>query len=89
MPVSPALQKYFDAKKPKKDDTQKKLAAIAEQIDPAFMLSFDVFRDKILGIVDDYPESESLVWEELEELQEQLESSQRKHDMKKMAAFLQ
>lgn len=57
MPVSTGLQKYFDKKRGKKDDTQAKLDAISSQIDPAFMKSFSTFHDKIMGIMDENPEA--------------------------------
>lgn len=83
MPVSAGLQKYFDSRRGKKDDTQSRLDAIAGQIDPAFSQSFLDFRDKILGIIEEHPEETNLVSEELEVLDTQLQKQRRVHNLKK------
>ena len=88
MPVSSGLQKYFDSKKPKKGDMQQKFASLAGQIDPAFMQSFEAFHDKIMNIVEENPEAESLVSEELGELDEQMKTAGRKHNLRKAEAII-
>ncbi len=89
MVVSSGLQKYFDtSKKWKKDDTQAKLDAIASQIDPAFAASFDCFKTRILGIVEETPEANTMVLGELNELDENLKTSRRKHNLKKAVAIM-
>ncbi len=65
MPVSSGLQQYFDKKRSKKQ-VQQKLDDIAGQIDPAFLASFEQFRTKVLDIVDDTPEAENVVSEEID-----------------------
>lgn len=89
MPVSTGLQKYFDSKRSKKGDMQQKFAAISQQIDPAFMKSFEVFHDKIMGIVEENPEASEMLWEELSELDMELQNSNRTHDLKKAAAIIE
>lgn len=88
MPVSSGLQKYFDSQKKKKWDMQKKLDSLAEQIHPAFQESFEKFHEKIMGIVEQDPQAESFIWEELESLESQLQESNRKHDLKKAASII-
>lgn len=89
MVVSAGLQKYFDrSKKWKKDDTGAKLDAIASQIDPAFSMSFNVFRERILEIVDETPEASEMVMAELGDLDENLKTSRRRHNLKKAEAII-
>lgn len=83
MPVSAGLQKYFDSRRGKKDETQARLDAIAGQIDPVFSQSFLDFRSKILSIIDEYPEENEIVQEELEELDTKLQMRKRGHNLQK------
>ena len=48
MPVSSGLQKYFDSQRSKKGNMQQKFAALADQIDPAFMQSLKHFMIELL-----------------------------------------
>lgn len=88
MPVSAGLQKYFDSRRGKKDDTHSRLAAIAGQIDPAFSASFSNFREQILGIIEEHPEEAALVCEELDELDQELQTRRQKHDLKKAKVLI-
>ena len=83
MAVSAGLQKYFDSRRGKKDDTQSRLDALAGQIDPAFMHSFLDFRNKILGIIEEHPEDTPAILEEIDELDHALQTRKRVHDLKK------
>jgi hypothetical protein len=83
MPVSAGLQKYFDSRRGKKDETQARLDAIAGQIDPAFSQSFLDFRNKILGIIDNHPEESDMIHEELHDLTQKLQTHKRVHNLKK------
>ena len=89
MVVSDGLQKYFDAsQKWKRDDTDRKLKAMERDIDPAFAISFQSFRSRILEIVDETPEASDMVMGELWDLDEKLKTSRRRHNLKKAAAIL-
>ncbi|MDA9129279.1 hypothetical protein N9J72_02275 [Candidatus Gracilibacteria bacterium] len=89
MAVSAGLQKYFDkAKKGKKDDTRKSLDRIYEQVDPEFALSFTSFRTRVLDIVEETPEAESMVLGELGELNTKIQNSNRRHSLRKAAAMI-
>ncbi len=90
MPVSSGLQKYFDSqyKKKSKGEMGQKFEDLAWQIDPAFMQSFEAFHDKLLDIVDENPQAEEMVVEEISNLDMKLKNSGRKHDMKKAAAII-
>ena len=90
MPVSSGLQKYFDSQQKKKSqgDMKDKLQKLAESVDPAFMKSFDAFHDRILDIVDETPESEDMLRQELNELDTNIRNSRRVHDMKKASAVI-
>lgn len=88
MVVSSGLQKYFDSQRKKKGGSIKdKLAKIESQIDPEFLRSFQVFHDRILDIVDD-EESESIAEEELDSLEVELKTANRKHQLQKAKAIL-
>lgn len=90
MVVSAGLQKYFDqSKKRKKDDTKKSLDRIYDQIDPAFALSFEAFRERVLDIVEETPEAESMVLGELGELNTKIQTSNRRHSLRKAAAIIE
>lgn len=71
MPVSSGLEKYFDktrkkkAKKDDKADIRGKLCSVESQIDPAFSMSFQSFKERILEIVDETPEATCMVEGEL------------------------
>ena len=90
MPVSSGLQKYFDSqyKKKSKGDFQKKIEDLSVSIDPAFMQSFEMFHEKIMGIMDENPDAWSMIEEEIEDLDIKLKNTQRVHDMKKAAAIV-
>lgn len=90
MPVSSGLQKYFDSqqKKKSKGDMKKKFQDLATSVDPAFMASFEAFHDRILDIVDDCPEAEHMLNEEISELDMQLQKSNRVHNMKKASTVI-
>lgn len=88
MPVSSGLQKYFDSRKPKKSDMDEKFASLAGQIDPAFMQSFEAFHDKIMNIVDENPEAEDMLTEELSGLEDKLERSNRRHNLRKAESII-
>ena len=83
MPVSAGLQKYFDSRRGKKATTQARLDSIATQIDPVFAQSFYEFRQKLLGIIDEFPEETTMIDEELQELDTKLETRKRVHNLKK------
>ena len=89
MPVSSGLQKYFDSQRSKKGNMQQKFAALADQIDPAFMQSFEAFHDRIIGIVEDNPDAVDMVSEELDELDIKLHSAKRTHNLKKAATVIE
>lgn len=91
MPVSSGLQKYFDSqqKKKSKGDMKKKFQDLAWNVDPEFLASFEAFHDRILDIVEDNPESEEMVGEELWGLDMKVKNSKRTHDMKKAAAVIE
>ena len=88
MVVSAGLQKYFDSRRGKKDDTQARLDALAGQIDPAFAQSFLDFRAKILGIIEEHPEETPAILEEIEELDHSLQTRKRVHNLKKAQVML-
>ncbi len=88
MPVSSGLQKYFDSRRGKKDETKAKLDSIARQIDPAFSQSFQDFHDKIMGIIEQHPEDENVVREELEELDLKLQTRKRVHNLKRASTII-
>jgi len=88
MAVSSGLQKYFDSQRKKKGDMDDKLTALASQIDPAFMQSFIGFHDRILDIVEENPELEDSIEEEIMELDKNLQNSKRKHNLKKAATIV-
>lgn len=88
MPVSSGLQKYFDSKKPKKGDMEDKFASLKGQIDPAFMKSFEAFHDKIMDIVEEVPEAEEIIGEELEQLDAKLSNENRRHNLKKAKSII-
>lgn len=89
MPVSSGLQKYFDSQKKKKGDIKKTLDSLKGQIDPAFLQSFESFNERILWIVEDNPEVEDIVEEELWSLSEEFSKRKRVHNMKKAAAMIE
>ncbi len=89
MPVSAGLQKYFDSRRGKKDDTQARLDSMANQIDPAFMDSFRDFREKILGIIDENPQEIDMIEEELDSLGTQLQHHGRVHNLKKANSIIE
>lgn len=88
MPVSSGLQKYFDSQKKKKGDMQDSLAKLKGQIDPAFLQSFEAFHDRILNIVDENPQAEEIVANELEDLSHNLGERKRVHQTKKAAKII-
>lgn len=90
MPVSSGLQKYFDSKQKKKSqgDMKKKLQDIAQNIDPAFMQSFEAFHDRIMDIVEENPDIQAVVEEEVVNLDLRVKNSNRKHNMKKAASII-
>jgi hypothetical protein len=90
MPVSSGLQKYFDSQQKKKSqgDVKKKFQDLASQVDPAFMASFESFHDRILDIVDENPEAQDMVIEEIGELDMKLQNSNRVHNMKKASSII-
>lgn len=89
MPVSSGLQKYFDSQRKKKGDMQDKLEKLAWHIDPAFLKSFEEFHDKIMEIVEDNPEGEGIVSQELDGLDVKLQNSRRTHNLKKAASIIE
>jgi len=88
MVVSAGLQKYFDGKRGKKGDIDNKFKSISWDIDPRFLQSFEKFRARLLGIVEEYPESEDFVWAELSDLETSLQISKRQHSLKKAATII-
>jgi hypothetical protein len=90
MSVSSGLQKYFDSQQKKKSqgDMKKKFDDLAKQIDPAFLASFDSFHDRILDIMEENPESEEVISDEISELDMQLQNSNKAHNMKKAAIIV-
>ena len=88
MPVSSGLQKYFDSRKPEKSDMEERFASLAGQIDPAFMQSFEAFHDKIMNIVEDNPEAEGMLSEELSVLENKLDRTNRRHNLRKAEAII-
>lgn len=90
MPVSSGLQKYFDSQQKKKSggDMKKKFQDLASQIDPAFMASFESFHDRILDIVDENPEAEEMITEEIGDLDMKVQNSKRVHNMKKATTII-
>lgn len=71
--MSASLQKFFDGRRRKNSEIKAKLDRIEDQVDPKFKQSFVDFRVKILGIVEDAPNYESIVSGELEKLDLKLE----------------
>ncbi len=88
MPVSAGLQKYFDSKRKKQGDIGQKFAAIADQIDPAFMQSFELFHDKIMDIVEENPDAEGIAIQELSSLDTKMQNAGRRHNLKKAASII-
>ena len=94
MPVSSGLEKYFDKSRKKKrkkngdSEIKEKLTAVESQIDPAFSMSFQSFKERILEIVDETPEATDMVDSELWNLNEKLKSTKRRHNLKKAAAII-
>ena len=88
MPVSSWLQKYFDSQRKKKWDLENKFLALKDQIDPAFLKSFSEFHERILWIVDENPESEEMVWKELEDLENTLSETNKKYNLKRAAHII-
>jgi len=86
MPVSDGLQAYFD-KQRKKRDIWERLKKMQGDIDPAFMQSFEDFRLRILGIVEENPEASEIVVWEIEELDYKLHHASRKHNLKRVAVI--
>ncbi|NDK09354.1 hypothetical protein GW846_01095 [Candidatus Gracilibacteria bacterium] len=90
MTVSCGLQKYFDAQRSqKKDTTSAQLEAISAHVDPIFMQSFEEFRARILDIVDEDPDCEDIVSEELGELDSQMQERKRVHNMQSSKAIIE
>ncbi len=86
MPVSDGLQAYFD-KQRKKQDIWARLKKIQGDIDPVFMKSFEDFRLRILGIVEENPEASEIVVWEIDELNHRLHHANRKHQLKRVATI--
>ena len=59
------------------------------EIDPAFIQSFEDFRLRILGIVEENPDASEIVSEEIEDLGIKLHHTKRKHNLKRAAAILE
>ena len=87
MPVSDGLQAYFD-KQRKKRDISIRLEKMMDDIDPQFAKSFEDFRSRILGIVDENPEASEIVQEEIDELGIKLHHTNRTHSIKRAATIL-
>lgn len=88
MPVSSGLEAYFD-KKRKKQAVAQKLDDVRAAVDPAFLASFDFFRDQVLTIVEETPEAHDMVEGEIEELHQTLQRRQRVHNLKKSALIIE
>lgn len=88
MVVSDALQAAFD-KKRKKWDISQKLKSLESQISPDFLKNFEVFRMRILDIVEETPESSSLVEWQLGLLENELHNASRRHEMKKAKTMIE
>ena len=87
MPVSDGLQAYFD-KQRKKRDIWARLEKMKGEIDPAFIKSFEDFRLRILGIVEENPDASEIVAWEIEELDYKIHHTNRKHNLKRAATIL-
>ncbi len=83
MPVSDWLQSHFD-KKRKKQQVAQKLQRLQGQIDPAFLESFEKFRNQVLGIVEETPSSTDMVQGEIQTLETKL---QRVNSKRKIQTF--
>ncbi|MCH8518921.1 hypothetical protein LAT59_04130 [Candidatus Gracilibacteria bacterium] len=88
MPVSDGLQAYFDKQRKKRVISQK-LERVASDIDPAFLRSFEIFRERILGIVEENPEASDVVSSEIDELDIKLHHNRRKQSLQKAAKILE
>ncbi len=88
MPVSDALQAYFDKQRKKKQDISQRLESMKGYIDPAFIQSFEDFRLRILGIVEENPEASELVSDEIDELDIKLHHARRKQSLHRAATIL-
>jgi len=88
MPVSAGLQKYFNGRKKDPRDVGAKLKKIEDHIDPKFLGKFDDFRDRILTIVGEDPESEDIIHEEIDALESKLSRSGRQNNLKKAATVI-
>jgi len=90
MPVSSGLEKYFDAQQKKRtmQNMKKRFADLEWKIDPAFMQSFVSFHDKIMGIVNENPESSDMVMQEVDELTKHIERTKWKYELKKAEVII-
>lgn len=90
MPVSPWLQRYFDSKhqQQKKKHIKKKFKKIQGDIDPAFETSFKKFKKELLSIVDNNPQHEDIVLDELDVLWVWIKKSKGKYNVKLWASII-
>lgn len=91
MPVSSGLQKYFDSQQQKKSkrDIEEKFKDLSGKVDPVFLQSFEVFHDKLMGIVDENPEEIDMIADEIESLGKDMSSLQRSHDTAKLKKMVE
>lgn len=87
MVVSEGLQKYFDAQRDE-NNIESKLSSLSTDLDPRFLQSFSEYRSRILWIVQENPEAEEMISNEVIDLGEKLTERKRQHNMKKAAVVI-
>lgn len=88
MPVSEGLQRHFDKTWSGKKQVCQKLDDLQWKIDPAFLRTFEAFRDKLLDIVEDTPESCSVAENQIDTLGTKLEQVNNKRKVKTFEAVI-
>ena len=88
MPISTWLQHHFD----NQDDYEKisqKLDNISDDISPEFIHSFNNFRLRILGVMEENSEVSKIIWDEVDQLGIQLHNARRRHNLQKSATIIE